>query len=102
VRNQQILKSLLLTWALFLVLGPVSALAQSDARTHDIVAEDYFDLITLGNLSLSPDGKLIAFSEGRWGEGKEGRSSDLWTVGRDGFDRQRLTFDGPGYGIGFT
>ncbi len=96
MRNKHILESLLIILAIFSTALPGNVLSQDNTRTHEIVAEDYFDLITLGNLSLSPDGKLIAFSEGRWGEGKEGRSSDLWTVGRDGFNRQRLTFDGFG------
>jgi len=96
VQNKPSLEPILVSLVIFLVACTGTAHAQSVSRTHDIVAEDYFDLITLGNLSLSPDGNLIAFSEGRWGEGKEGRSSDLWTVARDGSNRQRLTFDGFG------
>ncbi|MBU2500934.1 S9 family peptidase [bacterium] len=72
--------------------------APAQVRDHDIQPEDYFDLTTLGNLAVSPDGLWIAFTESRWGNGKEGRSSDLWIVGtREGAAR-RLTFDGFGGG----
>ena len=84
---------------LLLALLPATpVLAEAPVRDHVPVPEDYFDLIGLGNLVLSPDGELVAHSEGRWGQGKDGRSSDLWVVGRDGTDRRRLTFDGFGPG----
>jgi dipeptidyl aminopeptidase/acylaminoacyl peptidase len=90
---------------LFLVLACVAALAipaladtAPPARTHDIEPGDYFDLIGLGNLALSPDGAWIAHTESRWGDGKEGRSSDLWLAARKGGERRRLTFDGMGPG----
>ncbi len=84
-----------------LVLGAVLALAAGMAlatveRDHDIVPEDYFDLVSLGNLVASPDGSLLAYTESRWGTGKEGRSTDLWVVSRRGDDRTRLTFGGFG------
>ncbi len=65
-------------------------------RDHQIEAEDYFDITVLGNLSVSPDGLQAAYSESRWGRGKEGRSTDLWLVDTDGKVNQRLTFDGFG------
>ncbi len=84
---------------LLLALLPATpVLAETPVRDHVPVPEDYFDLIGFGNLVLSPDGELVAHSEGRWGQGKDGRSSDLWVVGRDGTDRRRLTFDGFGPG----
>lgn len=67
-------------------------------RNHEIVAEDYFDLTTLGNLSVSPDGKWAAYSESRWGRGDESRFTDLWVVATDGAAPRRLTFDGFGAG----
>ena len=82
--------------ALVLILAAPAALAQTTERTHEIQAEDYFDLTVLGNLSVSPDGKHIAYTESRWGRGKEGRSTDLWAIGSDGQDLRRLTFDGLG------
>jgi dipeptidyl aminopeptidase/acylaminoacyl peptidase len=79
-----------------LMSGGVPALAETPVRDHEIQAEDYFDLTVLGNLSVSPDGKQIAYTESRWGRGKEGRSTDLWTIGSDGQNLRRLTFDGLG------
>ncbi len=70
-----------------------SALAQRD---HQILPEDYFDLVSLGNLAVSPDGQNVAYTESRWGEGKEGRSLDLWTMDLVSNTRERLTFDGFG------
>ncbi len=81
---------------LALLLAAPATVAQEAARTHEIQAEDYFDLTVLGNLSVSPDGKQIAYTESRWGRGKEGRSTDLWAIAADGDDLRRLTFDGLG------
>lgn len=89
---------------MILIAGASFALAddfvQTDGseRTHEIVAEDYFDITTLGNISLSPNGQMAAYSESRWGRGKEGRSTDLWVIQTDGAGMQRLTFDGFGAG----
>ncbi len=80
----------------FATLISGSALAAPPVRDHAIVAEDYFDLTVLGNLAVSPDGDQIAYTESRWGRGKEGRSTDLWTIGADGAELRRLTFDGMG------
>jgi hypothetical protein len=82
--------------SLALLLAGACGLAAEPVRTHDIVPEDYFDLIGLGNLAVSPDGSWIAHTESRWGTGKDGRSGDLWIVSRDGRERRRLTFDGMG------
>ena len=78
---------------LVILLVAVPVLGDSPVRDHDIVPEDYFDLISLGNLAVSPEGETIAFTESRWGEGKEGRHSELWTVARDGAGSIRHTFD---------
>lgn len=83
---------------MLLVFQPVCLALATPVRDHQIVAEDYFDLAVLGNLAASPDGSQVAYTESLWGRGKEGRSSDLWVVGRDGRNRQRLTFDGFGGG----
>ncbi|MBE0568002.1 MAG: S9 family peptidase [Krumholzibacteria bacterium] len=72
--------------------------ADPPARTHDIEPGDYFGIIGLGSLAVSPDGAWIAHTESRWGTGKEGRDTDLWVVSRDGKVRRRLTFDGLGAG----
>jgi dipeptidyl aminopeptidase/acylaminoacyl peptidase len=79
-----------------LLTGPVQA--ETPVRDHEVVAEDYFDLTVLGGLAASDDGSLLAYTESRWGRGKEGRSTDLWVIGSDGKNMQRLTFDGMGAG----
>lgn len=90
---------LLVFLALLPALEPAAAAAAPQpARDHQVQAEDYFDLTILGNLAVSPDGTRIAYTESRWGRGKEGRATDLWTIGSDGKNMQRLTFDGMGAG----
>ena len=88
------MRPILLTLVAVLLTAHGPALAAAPARTHDIVPEDYFDLIGLGGLAVSPDGAWIAHTESRWGSGDEGRTTDLWLVARDGRERRRLTFGG--------
>lgn len=82
---------------LCLVLACTSAGAAT-IRDHQIVAGDYFDLTVLGNIAVSPDGSQVAYSESRWGTGKEGRHTDLWLARTNGQANTRLTFDGFGAG----
>jgi Tol biopolymer transport system component len=49
-------------------------------RTHDITPEDYFTLATITEVSVSPDGKQVAYCEGRWDKADDGRKTDLWVV----------------------
>jgi len=86
---------MVLALCLLLIWAVGAAAAQRD---HQIEAEDYFGITVLGNLSVSPDGSQIAYSESRWGQGKEGRSTDLWLSTTDGKSNRRLTFDGFGAG----
>ena len=88
------MRPILLTLAAVLLAAHGLAHAAAPARTHDIVPEDYFDLIGLGGLAVSPDGAWIAHTESRWGDGDEDRTTDLWLVARDGGQRRRLTFGG--------
>ncbi len=75
-----------------------AALAESPARDHVIVPEDYLDIASITSLAVSPDGQQAVWTESRWGRGSEGRFQDLWLLDR----RQsppttlRLTFDGFG------
>ena len=78
---------------ILVLLVSVPAVGAPPVRDHDIVPEDYFDLTGLGNLAVSPDGGTIAYTESRWGQGKEGRHSELWTVARNGTGPVRHTFD---------
>jgi len=77
-------------------LIPLAAWAEAPVRDHEIQAEDYFDLTVLGNLTVSPGGQALAYTESRWGRGKEGRSTDLWAISPQGKNLRRLTFEGMG------
>ena len=72
--------------------------APAASRDHVITPEDSFTLTTLENLAVAPDGAYVAYTESRWGDGKAGRSSDLWVVATAGGPPARLTFDGFGGG----
>jgi dipeptidyl aminopeptidase/acylaminoacyl peptidase len=82
--------------AILAFLAAVAAAAAT--RTYDPQPEDSFSLTVLENLAVAPDGSAAAYTENRWGEGKKGRSSDLWVVATAGGGAQRLTFDGFGGG----
>jgi acylaminoacyl-peptidase len=71
---------------------------KSPVRDHDIVAGDYFTLGTVTSCKLSPDGKLVAYTESRWEKSEDKRNSDLWVVDTDTLERTRLTFDPAGDG----
>jgi len=45
---------------LVMMATAVSVFGATPDRDHDIVPEDYFDLISLGNLAVSPDGKTAS------------------------------------------
>jgi dipeptidyl aminopeptidase/acylaminoacyl peptidase len=70
--------------------------ASAETRDHKVVPEDYFEIAWIMSTVVSPDGKLAAYVESRWGEGKEGRKNDLWVIELSGGDPFRLTFDGFG------
>jgi acylaminoacyl-peptidase len=70
--------------------------AQSRKRTHDITVEDYFTVAILQEQAISPDGKHVAFTEGRWSREEDGRHVSLWVVGCDTGKTRRLTFDQKG------
>jgi dipeptidyl aminopeptidase/acylaminoacyl peptidase len=78
--------------SLLLCVSLVPAVAAAE-RTHDIVPEDYFTLGTIAQCANAPDGQYIAYTEVRWGEPKERRTSDLWVVHTGTKARTRLTFE---------
>jgi dipeptidyl aminopeptidase/acylaminoacyl peptidase len=79
------------------VLLATSSLA-ADARTHDIVPEDYLDIASITGLAVAPDGDEAVWCESRWGRGEEGRSVELWHLDleQEPAGTRRLTFDGFG------
>lgn len=89
-------KKLLSIFVLLSTAGPAGA--QQPERTHDIVADDYFTLAYVSGLAVSPTGRYVAYTEGRWDKDKDGRNSDLWVLDRESGSTQRLTFDHAGEG----
>jgi dipeptidyl aminopeptidase/acylaminoacyl peptidase len=85
---------------LIVTVAPVycfAAAGESEkVRDHDIVPEDGFDIASVVALKVSPDGRLAAFVESRWGKAKEGRKRDLWVVDLQSREPLRLTFGGFG------
>lgn len=63
------------------------------ARDHDITIDDYFTQADLFEVAFSPDGKHIAYSEGRWQASTDDRKSDIWVVNIATGKSTRLTFD---------
>ncbi len=75
----------------------VLATSTAQARpTHDIEPDDYFTIGTVIECAVSPDGHNIAYTEMRWGEMKERRTTDLWVVNVKTKERTRLTFERTG------
>jgi dipeptidyl aminopeptidase/acylaminoacyl peptidase len=74
--------------------------AETPARDHQIVAEDYFSIGIVADATCSPDGQYVAYTESRWEPPADKRNVDLWVVatesgqGETGLVRpRRLTFD---------
>jgi len=67
-------------------------------RDHNIVADDYFDIATIGRCAASPDGRYVAYAETRWEPPAEKRNTDLWVVETMTKQIRRLTFDRVGDG----
>ena len=79
--------------ALLLLALALPASAQPVPRSHDITVEDYFTLSGVNELSLSPDGKWVAYAEARWQKSSDDRKADLWVVNVETKQAKRLTFD---------
>src|SRR5271168_4525351 len=67
-----------LLFLLFLALA--SARAEAPKRDHDITVDDYFSLATIFDCAISGDGKLVAYTEGRWQRATDDRKTDLWVA----------------------
>lgn len=80
-----------------LVLAASAGHADEPARTHDITIDDYFTLAFLSEAAISPDGKSVAYAEGRWQASTNDRRADLWVADVKTGEATRLTFDRAGY-----
>jgi dipeptidyl aminopeptidase/acylaminoacyl peptidase len=70
-----------------------SARAGSPQRQHDITVDDYFTQADLFQAVIAPDGKHVAYTEGRWQQSTDDRKTDLWVVECQTARVRRLTFD---------
>src|SRR5262249_24796480 len=66
-----------LLWV-FLALAPVRA--GESKRDHDITVDDYFTQADIFQSVIAPDGKYVAYTEGRWQKSTNARKADLWVV----------------------
>jgi dipeptidyl aminopeptidase/acylaminoacyl peptidase len=78
--------------ALALALA-LPAAGQAPPRTHDVTVDDYFTLAAITQVAMSPDGKQVAYAEGRWQQSTNDRKTDLWVVDVDKGRATRLTAD---------
>jgi dipeptidyl aminopeptidase/acylaminoacyl peptidase len=67
--------------------------AEAPRRDHDITVHDYFTQADLFDLAVSPDGKRVAYTEGRWQESTNDRKTDMWVVESATGKVTRLTAD---------
>jgi dipeptidyl aminopeptidase/acylaminoacyl peptidase len=74
-----------------LLLAAGAARADAPRRTHDITVDDYFTQADLFQSKVSPDGKYVAYVEGRWQKETDDRKSDLWVVDTKTRHVRRLT-----------
>jgi dipeptidyl aminopeptidase/acylaminoacyl peptidase len=61
------------------LLGGVATLP-GQLRGHEITLDDYFTLPTIQEVVLSPDGRYVAYTVGRWQKASDDRKTDLWVV----------------------
>jgi dipeptidyl aminopeptidase/acylaminoacyl peptidase len=88
---QKKLVCFLIFWISTLIAIPAST------RTHQVTIDDYFSLAAVSEMAVSPDGRQIAYCEGRWEKQAEGRETSLWIVSAgENPHPQRLPFDGAG------
>jgi dipeptidyl aminopeptidase/acylaminoacyl peptidase len=66
------------TVLLLLLAGPAGAEARK--RDHNITVDDYFTQADLFACKMAPDGKHVAYVEGRWLKSANDRKTDLWVV----------------------
>ncbi len=78
---------------LALLLGASVPLSAQEA-SHQVTLEDYATLNGILEVSVSPDGKWVAYNLAVWDKAEDNRKSDLWVVPVDkSSPAKRLTFD---------
>jgi Tol biopolymer transport system component len=82
--------------AVALILVASSSRADEPMKKHDITIDDYFTLAFISELAISPDGKSVAYAEGRWQSSTDDRKADLWVADAGTGEATRLTYDRAG------
>jgi dipeptidyl aminopeptidase/acylaminoacyl peptidase len=77
--------------ALALSAGPATAPATAPSARHPLTIDDLLALERVGDLDLSPDGAVIAFTLARTAPDGGGLRSAIWTVGARGGEPRQLT-----------
>ncbi|MCP3903521.1 MAG: S9 family peptidase [Planctomycetes bacterium] len=85
--------TLLLVLAMVAAATPGAVAGDPPARDHDITIDDYFTQSYISTIATSPDGRHVAYVEGRWDKELDRRNMDLWVVEIDSKQVRRLTFD---------
>src|SRR6266545_942487 len=79
--------------AALLTLAPLPAQeAKAPPRDHTITIDDYFTQADLFAVAISPSGKYVAYTEGRWQQSTDDRKADLWVVESKTASPRRVTF----------
>ena len=86
-----------LVFTTILLIANSNIYADEPERTHDIILDDYFTLAYLEALEVSPDGKFVAYVEGRWHNSTNDMKADLWLSEVGTREMTRLTFDRANY-----
>ena len=89
---QQVWKKLVIAIAV-VAFTPLAGWAQDVARTHEITLDDYLTVYLATECATSPDGQYVAYTELRWGEHDEPRTTELWVVNTETKQATRLTFN---------
>jgi dipeptidyl aminopeptidase/acylaminoacyl peptidase len=83
-----------LTLALLTALAAPSALGQTQAsaqNTRKLNLEMYWDMETVADPQISPDGQKIVYTRGWVDKINDRRASDLWIMNADGSHNRKLT-----------
>lgn len=81
-------------WGMCVLLACIGPACGQMGAKQPIQLDDYASLAAITDLTLSSDGKWIAYSEARWSKGEDNRRTDLWIVPSNGKESpQRLTSD---------
>ena len=91
IRTRCRILSVALALGALLVSAPAPARAQAGAETGPLEPADIFDLETVADPQISPDGEWVAYVRQRADVMTDRRFSNLWIVRTDGTGHRPLT-----------